>query len=271
MPRPRKPTPPPDKKPARSRAPKPLAPTGPAPLLVVARRAFAMEQLDALGADPRIELFTTRELSREWIGFADRVAAILMATNDDPWDALVYAASAAVTAPIVIVMPAAMKHEKKELIAGGAAGCLLLPIDKDDVDHLVQVLVPRAGQSVVNAQLRLLLDPVGSVVRFRDKSVHLTHREFAMLHFLSAHAGKPVPTQKVFEYVWGGGDKAPEGNSQQVVAVWAYELRRKLKQLGLDEALVNVRGFGYSLQPVEDKPKRGRGRPRKEPPAQAAG
>ena len=244
----------------------PLADTGPAPLLLVTRGSVDMEQFDILCSDPRVELFTTPELTREWIGFADRVSAVLV-VGQDPWNSLVYATSAAITAPIVLVMPAELKPEKKHLIEGGAAGCLLLPLDKDDVELLVGRLVRRAGQSVVSPTIRLLLDPVGLTARYRDKSVHLTHREFAMLHALSQHDGRPMSVQQVFDYVWG--DKASMngagGNSQQVVAVWAYELRRKLKQLGLAESLVNVRGFGYALKAPEVKPKRGRGRPRKNP------
>jgi len=244
--------------------PLPSPASGPEPLLVVTRGNFDMEQLSALCADPRVELFNARELSREWLGFAERVAAVIVATEGDPWDALVYATSASVNAPIVIAMPAARKPEKKELIAAGAAGVLLLPVDKDDVDLLLHVAAPRALPSVVNPVLRLLLDPIGLNARYQSKSVHLTHREFAMLHVLNENFGKPVSVQHLFDYVWGDRPEQ-SASSQQAVATWAYELRRKLKQLGLMKSLVNVRKFGYALKAPE--PKRPRGRPRKHPDA----
>ena len=221
-------------------------------------------QLEPLHTDSRLAVLTAAELTREWIGFADRVSAVLVA-GEDPWSSLVYATTAAITAPIVLVMPAELKAQKKELIAAGAAGCLLLPVDADDIDMLVARLLRRAAPSVVSPETRLLLDPVGLTVRYEDKRVHLTHREFAMLHFLAQYDGRPVSNQQIFDYVWGDKDpnRASAGNSQQVVAVWAYELRHKLKQLGLKDALINVRAFGYALKPPEAKPKRGRGRPRK--------
>lgn len=234
----------------------------PEPLLVVTRGPFDMELLSALCADARVELFRAPELTREWIGFAERTAAIIVATEGDPWDALVYATSASVSAPIIIAMPAARKPEKKELLAAGAAGVLLLPVDEDDVDLLLRAAAPRTPPSVVNPVLRLLLDPIGLTARYQNKSVHLTHREFAMLHVLNEHFGKPVSVQHLFAYVWGDRP-AQSACSQQAVATWAYELRRKLRQIGLMKSLVNVRKFGYALKAPE--PKRPRGRPRKTP------
>lgn len=243
-------------------APRQVPLDAPEPLLVVIRGPFDMEQLADLRADPRVELFNTSDLSREWLGFAGRVAAVIVATEGDPWDALVYATSAAVNAPIVIAMPAARKPEKKDLIKAGAAGVLLLPVDTDDVDQLLHVAKPRALPSVVNPVLRLLLDPIGLNVRYQNKSVHLTHREFAMLHVLNENFGKPVSVQHLFDYVWGDRP-AQSASSQQAVATWAYELRRKLRQVGLMKSLVNVRKFGYVLKGPD--PKRSRGRPRKNP------
>lgn len=233
-------------------------------MLLVVRGTVDVTQLAALHADARIEIVLAQELTRELIGFADRVSAVLVA-GEDPWSSLVYATTAAVTAPIVLVMPAELKGQKKELIAAGAAGCLLLPVDADDMDHLVTRLLRREAPSVVSSATRLLLDPVGQTARSRTKSVHLTQREFAMLHFLAQHDGRPVSNQQLFDYV-GGEKMANRGDgrrSQQVVAVWAYELRRKLKQLGLKGALINVRGFGYALKPRTIEPTRPRGRPRK--------
>lgn len=236
----------------------------PEPLLVIARGAFDMAQLSALSTDPRVELFTAPGLSREWLGFAERVSAVIVATEGDPWDALVYATSAAVNAPIIVAMPAARKSDKKDLIAAGAAGVLLLPADRDDVDALLRVTQPRALPSIVNPVLRLLLDPIGLSARYQNKSVRLTHREFAMLHVLNENFGKPVSVQHIFDYVWGDRP-SQSASSQQAVATWAYEVRRKLKQLGLMKSLVNVRKFGYVLKGPD--PKRPRGRPRKNPDA----
>ena len=242
----------------------PSAPTAPEPLLLVTRGEFDMDKLSALCADPRVELFFTPGLSREWLGFAERVSALIVATEGDPWDALVYATSAAVNAPIIIAMPAARKADKKELIAAGAAGVLLLPVDRDDVDMLLRATHPRALPSIVNPVLRLLLDPIGLNARYQNRSVHLTHREFAMLHVLNENFGRPVSVQHIFDYVWGD---RPEhsASSQQAVATWAYEVRRKLRKLGLTKSLENVRKFGYMLKGPE--PKRPRGRPRKKPAA----
>ena len=224
---------------------------GPLPLLLVRRGTVKLSLLGLLTSDERLELFTTDELTAEWVRFADRVAALLIATADDPLSALGYAVTAGVQAPIVVAGQARFRSQARDIKTAGALGFLELPPKRADIDRLIELLSRHAGPSRVDANLRLLLDPIGRVARYHDTSVRLTQREFALLHCLSTHGGRPVAAEDLYRYVWND----PESEqSLQILAVYVFQLRQKLSRLGLKEALVTIRGFGYALVQPTGRP-----------------
>jgi two-component system, OmpR family, KDP operon response regulator KdpE len=49
----------------------------------------------------------------------------------------------------------------------------------------------------------LELDPVRYRVMKRGQPIHLTPKEFEMLHYLMMHAGEPIPHARLLKSVWG--------------------------------------------------------------------
>lgn len=94
-------------------------------------------------------------------------------------------------------------------------------------------------------QLRLLLDPIARVVWFRGRAVTLTPREFSLLHALTANTGRPVSSDELRRHVWGSAPT--RGTSRQLLPLYVFQLRQKLSQLGLQDALTTVRDYGYAL------------------------
>lgn len=217
----------------------------PIPLPVVRRGSFAVDLVDALLQDPRLEPFVVDELTPKWLGFANRSRGIVVATSEEPLSAFVYAVTAGVRAPIVVAAPEAFSIHFRDTERAGAAGCISLPIDKKSVDWLLDLLERRGATSMVDSDLRLLLDPVARVARHRKRSVRLTQREIAILHCLISHRGRPVSSKELYRYVWE--KSAARRNAEQTVTVNVHRLRRKLVTLGLKGVLRNVRGFGYAL------------------------
>lgn len=216
----------------------------PVPLLLVRRGEVKISLLGRLTSDDRLELFTTDELTAEWVSFADRVAALVIATAGDPLSALGYAVTASVQAPIVVAGPARFRSQARDIEAAGALGFVELPPKNRDIDRLLELLSRHAGPSRVDINLRLLLDPIGRVARYHDSTIQLTQREFALLHCLSTHGGRPVAMEDLYRYVWN----EPESKqSMQILPVYIFQLRQKLSRLGLREVLVTIRGFGYAL------------------------
>ena len=224
----------------------------PLPILVVRRGPQSMRGLAALEHDPRVELFYTDQLTPDRVAFARRVSAVLTVTESDPFGALAYAVTAGLSCPIVVAMSRRFKPDCREVVAAGAAACLTMPITTADVDALLPKLAMHAAPARMDSTLRLLLDPISRVVRYRDKVARLTLREFALLHCLSEQRGRPVPAEMLMTYVWGDTDI--RDGSRKILDVYIFQLRRKLNRLGLTGAISTVRGFGYSLGPSDFPP-----------------
>lgn len=206
-----------------------------------------MRALGALEHDPRVELYVADALTPQWASFAKRVAAIVVVTGRDPFNALGYVITAEVSCPIVVAMSRRFRADCKDLVAAGAAACVTTPLSQADVDRLLPIITMHAGPARIDSTLRLLLDPISRVVRYRDKVVRLSLREFALLHCLSTQHGRPVPAETLMTYVWGDTDLR---DGRKILDVYIFQLRKKLKGLGLQGAISTVRGFGYSLTPA---------------------
>jgi hypothetical protein len=219
----------------------------PFPVLVVRRGPLSLRGLAALERDLRVELFVADELTPDWVSFARRVSAVLVVTEDDPLSALGYAVTAGVTCPIIVAMARRFRTDCTDLFAAGAVACVTTPVTKADVDALMPVLMSHAAAARMDGTLRLLLDPISRVVRYRNKVARLTLREFALLHCLSAQSGRPVPAEALMNYVWGDADV--RDGTRKILDVYIFQLRKKLKGIGLTDAISTVRGFGHTLVP----------------------
>lgn len=223
----------------------------PLPMLLLRRGQVATRALAAIQNDRRFELFVADELTPEWVSLGQRVAGTLVATEDDPLRALAYVITAGVDGPIVVAMAKRYRLDCKDLISAGAVACVTMPITKTDVDRMIPLLMKHAGPARIDSTLRLLLDPIARVVRYHDKQVRLSQREFALLHCLSAHRGRPASAEELLTYVWSDPDSEAE-RSRQILDVYIFQLRKKLEQLGLKGAIATVRGFGYALVQTEE-------------------
>lgn len=220
----------------------------PLPILVVRRGPLPLRALGVLEHDPRVELYFAGELTPDWASFAKRVAAVVVLTERDPFSALGYVVTAEVRCPIVVAMSRRFRAECRDLIAAGAAACVTTPITGGDVDRLLPIIALHAAPTRIDGTLRLLLDPISRVARYRDKVVRLSLREFALLHCLSTQRGRPVPAEALMTYVWGDTDV--RDGTRKILDVYIFQLRKKLKNIGLSGAISTVRGFGYSLSPI---------------------
>ena len=97
----------------------------------------------------------------------------------------------------------------------------------------------------MDGALHLVLDPIGRVVRLHDRSVKLSQREFAVLHCLTSQSGRPVSAYDLLAYVWG--ERSERKKTREILDVYIHTVRRKLKVLGLTNAIQTVRGYGYTL------------------------
>lgn len=200
--------------------------------------------MSALQRDPRVALFFADELTPKWVSFAQRVAGTILVAAKDPLGELAYAATAGIRSPIILAMHKRYKPDTRNLIEAGAAACITLPITPRDIGRVLPMLARAAAPVHVDPGLKLLLDPINRVVRYGDKTVRLSQREFAVLHCLSSKAGRPVSAGELLRTVWSDGGAAA---TRLILEVYISHLRKKLKKLGLRDPITTVRKFGYVL------------------------
>ena len=90
----------------------------------------------------------------------------------------------------------------------------------------------------------LLVDLDAREVRREGDKLHLTEREFELLHLLARHPGKALASEWMFEQIWG---YSPELGIK-TLTVYVRRLREKIEvDPPRPKVLLTVRGFGYKL------------------------
>ena len=89
------------------------------------------------------------------------------------------------------------------------------------------------------------LDLEGYRVTKANQAVHLTPKEFELLHTLMQHAGSPMTHQKLLSTVWG----AEYGNEREYLRTYISQLRRKLEaDPSAPKYLLTENYVGYRFQ-----------------------
>ena len=71
----------------------------------------------------------------------------------------------------------------------------------------------------------LELDPVKYMVMKHGAPIHLTPKEFEVLHYLMTHAGQPIPHARLLKSVWG----PHYGDELEYLRTFVRQLRKKIE------------------------------------------
>ena len=141
-------------------------------------------------------------------------------------------------------------QDKVDGLHGGADDYLTKPFAFEELLVRIEALLRRGGYRETPRVLRvgdLMLDEATRKVVRGGREITLTVREFALLSYLMAHAGKVVSRTRLLSNVWSYGFDP----GTKVVDVYVRYLRRKIDE-GEEKPLIRtVRGIGYMLS-VED-------------------
>jgi two-component system KDP operon response regulator KdpE len=160
-------------------------------------------------------------------------------------------------ARLPILMLTVMDSDDDKVLAldAGADDYITKPFQVRELTARLRSAVRRrnAQDTYRDAPIRhgqLELDPVKYRVMKSGRSIHLTPKEFEMLHYLMMHAGEPIPHARLLKSVWG-----PEyGNQIEYLRTFVRQLRKKIEddprnpQYLLTDAFV---GYRFNELPSE--------------------
>jgi two-component system KDP operon response regulator KdpE len=135
-------------------------------------------------------------------------------------------------ARLPILMLTVMDSEDDKVLAldAGADDYITKPFQLRELTARLRSAVRRRGTKDINqdATIRhgqLQLDPVRYRVLKNGRPIHLTPKEFEVLHYLMMHAGEPVPHARLLKSVWG----LEYGNELEYLRTFVRQLRKKIE------------------------------------------
>jgi two-component system KDP operon response regulator KdpE len=132
--------------------------------------------------------------------------------------------------PILMLTVLDSENDKVLALDAGADDYITKPFHLRELTARLRSAVRRRNALDVNRDHpirmgEIELDPVKYRVQKRGHSIHLTPKEFEMLHYLMLHAGEPIPHARLLKSVWG-----PEyGNELEYLRTFVRQLRKKIE------------------------------------------
>lgn len=114
----------------------------------------------------------------------------------------------------------------------GADDYITKPFDMDELDARIYAVLRRTTMEETRSPRSeihihdLSIDLISRRVTLGGEYVHLTPKEYELLHLLASHPGRVITFGTLLDKVWG---KTNSPNSEHIVRVYINLLRKKLK------------------------------------------
>jgi two-component system KDP operon response regulator KdpE len=142
------------------------------------------------------------------------------------------------------------EDDKVEALEAGADDYVVKPFPIRELVARVRAAVRRSHTPAESENSAITigditLDPIRRLVQKGDQTVHLTPKEFDLLHYLMKHAGRPMMHARLLSAVWG-----PEyGNELEYLRTFIRQLRKKLEEdAAHPKYLLTDSHIGYRFQ-----------------------
>ncbi len=154
--------------------------------------------------------------------------------------------------PVLMLTARAGERDRVEGLDAGADDYLTKPFSAAELAARVRALLRRAGNDGRKGLVRLgslEIDQDAGEARLAGQVLNLTRREFDLLAFMGAHAGRVYSRQELLDRVWGlefvGGERTVDQHITQLRSILD-------ENLTAPKFLETVRGKGYRMREVND-------------------
>ena len=131
--------------------------------------------------------------------------------------------------PIVMLTVQDAEDRKVEALDAGADDYITKPFQLRELTARLRAAMRR--NKMEDTEIRsilvgdVLLDPDRHLVEKKGRPVHLTPKQFDVLHYLMLNAGRPIPHARLLRSVWG-----PEyGNELEYLRTFIRQIRIKIE------------------------------------------
>jgi len=153
------------------------------------------------------------------------------------------------------------EEDKVAALDAGADDYITKPFNIRELAARIRAAVRRSSLSQADADAVIRigsidLDPARRLVRKAGETIHVTPKEFDLLHYLMAHAGLPIMHARLLRAVWG-----PEyGGELEYLRTFVRQLRKKLEDDPAEPAyLLTDSHVGYRFAEAKPDPVEERG------------
>ena len=157
---------------------------------------------------------------------------------------------------IVMLTVRNTEEDKIQALDAGADDYITKPFHLGELAARLRAAVRRAHASQADDAAAIAigeieLDPVRRLVKRAGTAIHVTPKEFELLHFLMSHAGLPLTHNRILAAVWG-----PEyGHELEYLRTFVRQLRKKLgDDADSPKYLLTDPQVGYRFRAAADLP-----------------
>ena len=153
--------------------------------------------------------------------------------------------------PVIMLTARGEEEDKVEGLDSGADDYVVKPFSPKELIARLRALLRRSKPGLATGTLKyadLELDLETHKARRNLRSIHLSPREFGLLHALMEKPGLVHSREQLLNMVWGHDVYVED----RTVDVHIRRLRKALTQDGETEIIRTVRGAGYALDVEKD-------------------
>lgn len=146
--------------------------------------------------------------------------------------------------PIIVLTARDEVESKVALLGDGADDYVPKPFHVEELVVRIQVQLRKRHVGEVRQVGALTVDVLQRQVRWHEREVSLSPREFSLVMLLTSHPGRVFGREEIERQVWS---ETPNPSSN-VVDVHVANLRGKLRSAGAHGLIRTVRGVGYAIK-----------------------